>query len=150
MTCMRLTWSPRRRSRSSKSCSRCRSPAPAHLIPDATGTDAFHNAYRDAIARNTVFVAIEFEERQQWIVKADTLPAGQGHAVTDAVNDAVRAAITRLVHNHEADPDAYKGPIYFMMHGVRSEHRARELAAALHAALYGDLEPLSRAVPPTP
>ncbi|MGW1916726.1 hypothetical protein ACWCQS_39995 [Streptomyces sp. NPDC002076] len=28
----------------------------------------------------------------------------------------------------------YTGPVYFMMHGVRSEERARELAAALHAA----------------
>jgi hypothetical protein len=37
-----------------------------------------------------------------------------------------------------------------MMHGVRNEERARELAAALHAALYGDLEPLARAVPPAP
>ncbi|MFJ1975505.1 hypothetical protein ACIO93_43720 [Streptomyces sp. NPDC087903] len=88
------------------------------------------------MARDAVFVAIEFEVRQRWIVKANTLAAGPGRAVSDAVNDAVRAAITRLVHNHEADPDAYKGPIYFMMHGVRSEQRARELAAALH----GDLE----------
>ncbi|WP_445517556.1 hypothetical protein [Streptomyces sp. NEAU-174] len=42
---------------------------------------------------NAVFVAIEFEVRQRWTVKADTLTAGSGHAVTDAVNDAVRAAI---------------------------------------------------------
>jgi hypothetical protein len=125
-------------------------PCPAHLIPDAIGTDTFHDAYRNAMAHNAVFVAIEFEERQRWTVKADTLPAGSAHEVADAVNEAVRAAITRLVHSHEADLDAYKGPIYFMLHGVRSEARARELAAALHAALYGDLEPLARAVPPTP
>ncbi|MDX2678340.1 hypothetical protein [Streptomyces soliscabiei] len=124
-------------------------PCPAHLIPDATGTDAFHAAYRQAMAQHAVFVAIESEERRQWIVKADTLTAGSGHTVDDAVNDAARAAITRLVHNREVDLDAYTGPIYFMMHGVRSEDRARELAAALHAALYGDLGPLTRAVPPT-
>jgi hypothetical protein len=35
-----------------------------------------------------------------------------------------------------------------VMHGVRSEDLARELAGALHAALYGDLGPLTRAVPP--
>ncbi|GAA0906272.1 MULTISPECIES: hypothetical protein [Streptomyces violaceusniger group] len=63
----------------------------------------------------------------------------------DVVNDAGRAAITRLVQNREVDLDAYTGPVYFVMHGVRSEDRARELAAALHAALYGDLGPLNRA-----
>ncbi|MFJ9777881.1 hypothetical protein ACIRVF_42690, partial [Kitasatospora sp. NPDC101157] len=119
-------------------------------IPDATGTDAFHDVYRDAMARNVVFVAIEYERRRQWSVKADSLTAGSDHTVTDAVNDVIRAAITRLVHSHEVDLDAYTGPVYFMMHGVRSEERARELAAALHAALYGELEPLARAVPPVP
>ncbi|WP_227026043.1 hypothetical protein [Streptomyces fodineus] len=96
-------------------------PCPAHLIPDATGTDAFHDAYRNAMAHNAVFVAIEFERRQRWTVKADTLTAGSGHTVPDAVNDAVRAAIIHLVHSNEVDLDAYTGPVYFMMHGVRSE-----------------------------
>ncbi|MDT0469108.1 hypothetical protein [Streptomyces gibsoniae] len=125
-------------------------PCPAHLIPDATGTDAFHDVYRNAVAHNAVFVAIEFEKRERWTVKADTLTAGSDHAVADDVNEAIRAAITRLVQSHEADLDAYTGPIYFMMHGVQSEERARELAAALHAALYGDPEPLAHAVPPAP
>ncbi|MGW4568213.1 hypothetical protein ACWEN3_39590 [Streptomyces sp. NPDC004561] len=125
-------------------------PCPAHLIPDATGTSAFQDAYHNAMAHNAVFVAVETDARQQWTVKADTLTAGSGHTVADAGNDAVRAAILRLVHNHEADFGAYTGPVYFMMHGVGNEERARELAAALHAALYGELEPLSRAVPPAP
>ncbi|MFI5672797.1 hypothetical protein [Streptomyces sp. NPDC051704] len=124
-------------------------PCPAPLIPHATGANAFRDAYRNAMAHNAVFVAIE-SEGQQWTVKADTLTAGSGHTVTDAVNHAIRAAILSLVDNREAGFDAYTGPVYFMMHGVHSEERARELAAALHAALYGDLEPLARAVPPTP
>ncbi|WP_405639123.1 hypothetical protein [Streptomyces sp. NBC_00019] len=33
---------------------------------------------------------------------------------------------------------------------MSSEERARELAAALHAALHGGLEPLNRAIPPRP
>ncbi|UXY30437.1 hypothetical protein [Streptomyces sp. HUAS TT20] len=53
-----------------------------------------------------MFVAIESERRQRWTVKADTLTAGSGHAVDDAVNDAVRAAITCLVENREVDLDA--------------------------------------------
>ncbi|MFE9115869.1 hypothetical protein ACFYN9_40615 [Streptomyces collinus] len=123
-------------------------PCPAHLIPDASGTDAFHKAYRQAMADHAVFVAIE-SDGPRWTVKADTLTAGPRHSVDDTVNDAIRAAISHLVHNREVDADAYTGPIYFMMHSVSSEERARELAAALHAALHEDLEPLHHAIPPT-
>ncbi|MEU6777064.1 hypothetical protein [Streptomyces sp. NPDC046759] len=123
-------------------------PCPAHLIPVATGTGAFRNAYRNAMVDGAVFIVIECEGNR-WTVKADTLTAGSDHVVTDSVNEEVRAAINRLVERHEVDWGAYTGPVYLMMHGVRNEERARELAAALHAALYGDLEPLTQAVPPT-
>ncbi|MFI9245745.1 hypothetical protein ACIGXF_24910 [Streptomyces sp. NPDC053086] len=123
-------------------------PCPAHLIPVASGTGAFHDAYRNAMAQHAVFIAIESEAGERWTVKADTLTAGSGHAVADAVNEEIRAAILRLVERREVDWGAYTGPVYFMMHGVQSEERARELAAAIHAALYGDPEPLARAVPP--
>ncbi|MFF8479295.1 hypothetical protein [Streptomyces sp. NPDC015414] len=123
-------------------------PCPAHLIPVATSSGAFHDLYRNALVDGAVFVIIECEGNR-WTVKADTLTTGSGHVVTDAVNAEVRAAMTRLVERHEVDWGAYMGPIYFMMHGVRNEERARELAAALHAALYGDLVPLAQAVPPT-
>ncbi|MEU6688394.1 hypothetical protein [Streptomyces sp. NPDC046832] len=82
-------------------------------------------------------------------MKADTLTARPGHSVDNTANDAIRAAIVRLVHTREVGADAYAGPIYFMMHYVSSEERARELAAALHAAPHGDLDLLNRAVPPT-
>ncbi|MER5582304.1 hypothetical protein ABT090_11740 [Streptomyces asoensis] len=123
-------------------------PCPARLIPDASGAEAFHRTYRQAVADNAVFVAVE-SDGPRWTVKADTLPAGPGHSVDDTVNDAIRAAITHMVHTREVGADAYTGPIYFMMHSVSSEERARELAAALHAALHGDLEPLHHAVPCT-
>lgn len=122
-------------------------PCPAHLIPDASGTKAFHTAYRQAMAHQAVFVAIE-SDGPRWTVKADTLTAGPGHSVDGTVNDAIRTAITRMVNTREVGPDAYTGPIYFMMHSVSSEERARELAAALHAALHGDLGPLHRAISP--
>jgi hypothetical protein len=80
-------------------------------------------------------------------VKADALTAGPDHSIDGAVNEALRTAIVHLVHERQAGPDAYAGPIYFMLHDVPSEERARELAAAFHAALYGDLEPLRHAVP---
>jgi hypothetical protein len=46
-----------------------------------------------------------------------------------------------------ACPRAWSRLDGFMLHDVPSEERARELAAAFHAALYGDLQPLARAVP---
>jgi hypothetical protein len=119
-------------------------PCPGHLIPDAT--DGFDAAYRSAKAQHAVYVGIE-REGERWTVKADALTAGPGHVVADAVNVAMQAAIVRLVHEREASSDAHAGPVYFMLHGVPSEGRARELAAAFHAALYGDLGPLRRAVP---
>lgn len=85
-------------------------PCPAHLVPDATGTHAFHDAYRTAMAHNAVFVAIE-AEGQHWTVKADTLTAGSGSRVTDAVNHAIRTAILRLVDAREVDFGAYTGPV---------------------------------------
>lgn len=122
-------------------------PCPAHLIPHASGTDAFHQTVRQAMADGALFVAIE-SHGPRWTVKADTLTAAPGHVVDDTVNDAIRAAINRLVHHHKVGVDAYSGPVYFMMHNVSGQERARELAAALHAALHGDLEPLNRAIPP--
>lgn len=119
-------------------------PCPGPLIPDAT--DRFEAAYRAAKAQRAVYVGIE-REGEHWTVKADALTAGPGHVVADAVNVALRAAIVRLVRAREAVPDCFAGPVYFMLHGVPSEERARELAAAFHAALYGDLGPLHRAVP---
>ncbi|MFD7972430.1 hypothetical protein [Streptomyces clavifer] len=120
-------------------------PCPAHLIPDVTGADGFNTAYRRAQAQRAVFVAIE-SEGQWWTVKADTLTAGPGHVIDDIVNDVARNAVNHLVQVGEIRSDAYAGPVYFVLHGVSSEVRARELAAALHAALHGDLEPLTVAL----
>ncbi|MFJ9908657.1 hypothetical protein ACIRVK_38350 [Streptomyces sp. NPDC101152] len=45
------------------------------------------------------------------------------------MNVALRAAVVRLVRAREAGSDAFAGPVYFMLHGVPGEGRARELAA---------------------
>jgi hypothetical protein len=119
-------------------------PCPGHLIPDAT--DRFDAAYRAAKGQGVVFVGME-REGERWTVKADALTAGPGHAVDAAVNVALRAAIVRLVQARDTGPDAFAGPVYFILRGVPGEKRAPELAAAFHAALYGDLGPLRRAVP---
>ncbi|MCX5441745.1 MULTISPECIES: hypothetical protein [unclassified Streptomyces] len=50
----------------------------------------------------------------------------------------------------KARPDSSAGLVYLVLHDVDSKPRARGLAAAPHTALYGDLEPLARAVPRRP
>ncbi|MGI3222694.1 hypothetical protein ACRJ4B_00450 [Streptomyces sp. GTA36] len=123
-------------------------PCPAHLVPDATDLDAFNAAYRAAKAQRTVFLAIE-RQGQRWTIKADALTAPD-HVVDDTINHTIRAAVARLVRSGEIHADAIAGPVYLAWHGVQGEDRARELAAALHAALYGDVQPLALAVPTKP
>ena len=84
---------------------------------------------------------------RQWTVKADALTA-PGHVIEDTVQDTTRAALIRLARNGEIGEDSYTGPVYYALFDVGEA--ARELAAALHAALYGDPEPLTRAASETP
>ncbi|WP_326771335.1 hypothetical protein [Streptomyces sp. NBC_01445] len=122
-------------------------PCPADRIPDATGMDAFNAACKAAKEQRVVFIAVE-QQGPQWAVKADALTAPQ-HTIPTTAHDAVREAVARLIRSREIRPDSSAGPVDFVLHDVDSEGLARELAAALHAALYGDLEPLARAVSPT-
>lgn len=71
------------------------------------------------------------------------------HVVADSVYDAVRAAVTQLLRAGEIRSDSSAGPVYFVQHDVAEEDRGRELAAALHAALHGNLAPPARAMPTT-
>ncbi|MFJ5035815.1 hypothetical protein ACIQB5_49385 [Streptomyces sp. NPDC088560] len=63
------------------------------------------------------------------------------HTVADPVYDAVRTAVIELIRVGEIRFDSSAGPVYFVLHDVATEQRAHELAAALHAALYGNLAP---------
>ncbi len=123
-------------------------PCPSGLVPDATDVDAFNAAYRRAKQQHRVFVAVE-EQGRRWTVKADTLTAGPDHTIVDSTYDAIRAAVIRLIRSRQIRADSSAGPIYFVLYDVESEQRARDLATALHSALYGDLDPLTRAVPET-
>lgn len=120
-------------------------PCPADLIPNATGLKPFNAAYQAAKTACAVYVGIE-RRGQLWTVKADALTAAPQHAVDDTTHDAIRAATLRLARSGEIRPGSGLGPVHYTLNGVKSEDRARELAAALHAALYGDVEPLTRAV----
>ncbi|WP_329625849.1 hypothetical protein OG357_38085 (plasmid) [Streptomyces sp. NBC_01255] len=122
-------------------------PCPADRIPDATGMDAFTTAYRAAKEQRVVFVAIE-RQGPRWTVKADAITAPQ-LTLDTTVHDAVRDAVSHLIDSRQIRPDSFADPVYVVLYDVDGEGRARELAAALHAAFYGDLEPLARAVPLT-
>ncbi|MGW2557620.1 hypothetical protein [Streptomyces sp. NPDC001635] len=122
-------------------------PCPAELIPDVTELVALNTACSAAREQGAVFVGIEHQSCG-WIVKTDELTAPE-HTVDTAIYDAVRTAVIHLIRSREIRPDSYAGPVYFALNGVDNQYRARKLAAALHAALYGDLGPLSDAVPGT-
>ncbi len=123
-------------------------PCPADLVPDATAVDAFNTAYKQAKRQHAVFIAVENQGRR-WTVKADALTAGPDHTVAEEAYDAVRCAAIRLIRAREIRPDSSADPVYFVLYDVETESHACELAAALHAALHGNLEPLTRAVPAT-
>ncbi|GHD92773.1 hypothetical protein [Streptomyces naganishii] len=93
------------------------------------------------------YVAVECQA-QRWTVKADALTAFE-HDIDATVYDAVRNAVVRLIRSREIRPDSSAGPVYFVLYDLKNEDRARELAAALHAALCGELSPLAQAVPDT-
>ncbi|MFC9266204.1 hypothetical protein ACFTXJ_00220 [Streptomyces zhihengii] len=116
-------------------------PCPADLVPDATGQDAFTAAYRQAKQRQSVFVAVK-RQGPRWAVKADALTAPE-HTIGTEVYEAMREALIHLIRTRQIRPDSSAGPVYFALHDVDGEGRARELAAALHAALYGDPGPLA-------
>lgn len=74
-------------------------------------------------------------------MKADTLSAGPGYAVGDSVNDAARSAVMRLVQAGEIRSDAHAGPVYFVLHGVGSEERARDWPQPARRPLRGRRPP---------
>ncbi|WP_327327068.1 hypothetical protein OG735_34620 [Streptomyces sp. NBC_01210] len=72
------------------------------------------------------------------------LSPSRGYFV-DSTYDAIRAVVFRLIRSRQIRADSSVGPVYFVLYNVESEQRTRDLAAAL----YGDLDPLTRAVPET-
>ncbi|WP_369199038.1 hypothetical protein [Streptomyces djakartensis] len=106
---------------------------PAALIPDVTGIDVYQAAYRAARHQHTVFIGIE-RDTNRWNVKADTLTARPHPTLDDHTHHAVHRAVTQLINSREIRSDSLAGSVYFVLYGVTTEHRARQLAAALHAA----------------
>ncbi|MFK0181796.1 hypothetical protein ACIQVR_38255 [Streptomyces xanthochromogenes] len=114
-------------------------------MPVATGTATFNAAYRRARAARTVSIGIERRGRS-WAVRADALLAAPGLAIDAAQLQSIWSAAHRLIRAGVIHRSSGLGCDHFTLNGVREEEQARLLAAALHAALYGDLAPLDRLV----
>lgn len=93
-----------------------------------------------------MFVGLECQA-QLWTIKADTLTADSSFSLDDHIGEGIRRVVAELVRSREIRPDSLAGPVYYAWYDLHFEPRSRELAAGLHAALYGDLGPLTRAVP---
>lgn len=115
-------------------------PCPASQIPAATGIAAFNAAYVAARAAGrcssacTQWTSLDGEGRHFHG------PDPRGREVVAA---AIREAAVRLVRDRAVRSGSAVGPAYVVLYDVAGEDRARQLAASLHAALHGDLEPLA-------
>ncbi|MGW3239603.1 hypothetical protein [Streptomyces olivaceus] len=118
-------------------------PLQAALIPDCTDPEAHRAAYRAAKANDAIFVCIA-RHGQRWKVQLDVMASrkpyipGQAMAVLQSAAEALVLDGTVEQANIAAD--------YVSMWPIETEERAREIAAAFHAAMYG-LQLLHIAVP---
>lgn len=118
-------------------------PLPAALIPDCTEPEAHHTAYRSAKTNNAIFVCIARQGRR-WKVVLDSMTSS-GHRIPDEAVTVLRSAAEALVLT-DTVTQASIAPDYISMWAIETEERAREIAAAFHAALHG-LQQLYIAVP---
>lgn len=68
------------------------------------------------------------------------------HVVPDETAEVMKSAVVELVATGAVADGAALGPDYVSIWKIESEERAREIAAAFHAAMYGLEQPLRIAV----
>ncbi|WP_369391308.1 hypothetical protein AB5J72_29455 [Streptomyces sp. CG1] len=118
-------------------------PLSAALIPDCTKAEAHHAAYRSAKANDAVFVCIA-RQGQRWMVELDAM-ASSGPTIPDQAVAVLQSAVETLVVAGTV-AQASIAPDYISMGAIETEAKARDIAAAFHAALHG-LRQLYIAVP---
>ncbi|MFZ4279649.1 hypothetical protein [Streptomyces rhizosphaericola] len=121
-------------------------PLQAALIPDCTEPEAHRAAYRTAKANNAIFVCIA-RHGQRWKVQLDAMASREPY-VPDQAMAVLRSAAEALVLDGTVE-QANIGADYISMWPIETEERAREIAAAFHAAMYG-LQLLHIAAPGKP
>ncbi|MFE0765152.1 hypothetical protein [Streptomyces smyrnaeus] len=118
-------------------------PLQAARIPDCTKLEAHHAAYRSAKTNDAIFVCIARRGRR-WKVELDALASSKPIIPDPAVTVLQSAAEALVVAGTVTNANV--GADYISMWPIESEKKAREIAAAFHAALYG-LQQLHIAVP---
>jgi hypothetical protein len=118
-------------------------PLHAEAIPDCTEPEAHRVAYKRAKANDVIFVCIARRGRH-WSVELDSMASSKPYVPDQAMKIVQSAAETLVLDGTVAQANIGTG--YISMWPIETEGRAREIAAAFHAALFG-LQRLHMAVP---
>ncbi|GAA2971090.1 hypothetical protein [Streptomyces enissocaesilis] len=116
-------------------------PLSAEAVPDGTLLTGFNSAYAQAKDRAVPFVCVS-RARGCWTVQADldTAPAWNG---MPGLGGFLCRTCECLVECGLVSPESSATATYLVLYGLQDEPAARSLAAALHAALHGDIKPLA-------
>ncbi|MFI6344951.1 hypothetical protein [Streptomyces sp. NPDC050560] len=118
-------------------------PLHAEAIPDCSELKAHHAAYKRAKDNDAIFVCVARRGRR-WSVELDAMASRKPY-VSDKAMKILESAAETLVLDGTVE-QANIGADYISMWPIETEGRAREIAAAFHAALYG-LQLLHMTVP---
>jgi hypothetical protein len=118
-------------------------PLPPSLVPDCTKPEAHHEAYKSAKTNDAIFVCVA-RQGQRWKVELDAFSCS-GPTIPDEAVAVLRSVAETLVLT-DVVTQANIAPDYISMWAIETEQRAREIAAAFHAAMQG-LRLLYTAVP---
>ncbi|MEU1307760.1 hypothetical protein ABZ419_02525 [Streptomyces cinnamoneus] len=123
-------------------------PLEAAQIPNGTALLAFNNAYQQAKDAGVPFVAVEYRSRKEsgtrkgWAVTTDLLTAASGWP-PPSYEPLWRDALCRLALDDTVAGGSGGSTEYTVLWGIRDYATARAIAAAFHAALYGQTQALS-------
>ncbi|WP_164252133.1 hypothetical protein [Streptomyces sp. S4.7] len=118
-------------------------PLPAALIPDCTELEAHRAAYKSAKTNDAIFVCIA-RQGSRWKVELDAF-SSSGPSIPEQAVAVLQSAIEVLVADGTVT-QANIAPDYISIRAIEGERKAREIAAALQAAMHG-LRQLYIAVP---
>lgn len=121
-------------------------PLQAALIPDCTKPEAHRAAYKAAKASDAIFVCIA-RSGQGWKVELDAMASRKPYVPEQALA-VLQSAAEALLLDGTVD-QANIGADLILLWPIKTEERAREIAAAFHAAIYG-LQLLYVAAPSKP
>jgi hypothetical protein len=109
-------------------------PLPPSLVPDCTKPEAHHEAYKSAKTNDAIFVCVA-RQGQRWKVELDAFSCN-GPTIPDEAVAVLRSVAETLVLT-DVVTQANIAPDYISMWAIESERKAREIAAAFHAAMQG-------------